>query len=160
MNKNLKECKYHDSQFVCDLCNTFKDGKFITINIYNNIGYHMCSFDDAKRIFDGIIQLFDLEYEVCLDFKNIKIITIAFLNECIGKLYGKYDASFIKDNLTVINMEQDYINLTKMCVDNAKKHYKKNKCLNVNIKKHILSFIGIENETRIFRIIKECIKRI
>ncbi|MBP9742521.1 MAG: STAS-like domain-containing protein [Burkholderiales bacterium] len=96
----------------------------IKINIYNAIGSSFAmEASDGQLIYDKITKLFDEQKSIMLDFQNIEMITSAFLNTAIGQLYGKYDAVFIKRNLSVENMLPEDMVLLKRVVDTAKLFY-------------------------------------
>ncbi|GKX66687.1 STAS-like domain-containing protein [Inconstantimicrobium mannanitabidum] len=58
--------------------------------------------------------------EVYLDFRELKLITTAFLNNAIGKLYKKYTRDELKDFLKVKNIEDSYdLELLRLVVINA-----------------------------------------
>ena len=99
--------------------------KEIRINIFELIASHAAvSTTDGENLFDRIKKAFDSEIKVVLDFNNIELITSTFLNSSVGRLYGHYDTDFIKEHLSVININDDDLVLLKKVVDRAKEYFK------------------------------------
>lgn len=79
--------------------------KIIKLNTYSLIGDELCiSPDEGDVIYNLIMTVFENNKKVILSFLNIELITPAFLNASIGKLYEHYNPIFIEDNLQIVNI--------------------------------------------------------
>lgn len=79
--------------------------------------------EDGERVFDAIVTEFDKGNKVVVSFKDVKFVISAFLNPAIGKLYGRYDESFIREMLSVTDVTIDHVQIIKEVTDNAKKYF-------------------------------------
>ena len=71
------------------------------------IGSNIASDNEqGDLIFDQIVSGVDNhEKQIFLDFSDLKLITTAFLNNAIGKLYKKYSTQELKGLLKVKNIK-------------------------------------------------------
>lgn len=74
-------------------------------------------------IYDEINKSIENSEEIILDFKDIESIITPFLNNSIGKLYGKYTSEKISRFLHIENMPKEKISTVNMVINNAKKYY-------------------------------------
>lgn len=99
--------------------------KNITVSIVNVIGdVYGVEAEDGEKIFQLIIRAFKDHKKVNLSFKNIEMLTTAFLNTAIGQLYKDYTEDFIKENLKVSDISESGKVSLKRVVDTAKLFYK------------------------------------
>lgn len=75
---------------------------------------------DGEKVFKQIIDRFNSNQVVELDFSDIDLTITAFLNSSIGKLYSIYPQSKIRELLKITNLKQDEIHLLKIVIDRAK----------------------------------------
>lgn len=86
------------------------------------IGSNIASDNEqGDLIFDQIVSGFDNhEKQIFLDFSDLKLITTAFLNNAIGKLYKKYSTQELKGLLKVKNIKnKNDLELLRLVVLNA-----------------------------------------
>lgn len=86
------------------------------------IGSNIASDNEqGDLIFDQIVSGVDNhEKQIFLDFSDLKLITTAFLNNAIGKLYKKYSTQELKGLLKVKNIKnKNYLELLRLVVLNA-----------------------------------------
>lgn len=77
--------------------------------------------EQGDLIFDEIVSGVDNhEKQIFLDFSDLKLITTAFLNNAIGKLYKKYSMQELKGLLKVKNIKnKNDLELLRLVVLNA-----------------------------------------
>lgn len=96
-----------------------------TINIVNTIGdVYGIEAEDGQKVFDLINKGFNDKRKIKLSFKNIEMLTTAFLNTAVGQLYKDYTESFIKEHLSVDDISESGKVALKRVVDTAKLYYK------------------------------------
>lgn len=99
--------------------------KDLVISVYEIVGSPMCvASNDGQKIFDRLSAAFKEDRDVSLSFRNIKMLTSAFLNAAIGQLYGTFTEEKIRSLLQVQDMESDDLVLLKRVVDTAKQYFK------------------------------------
>jgi len=97
----------------------------ITISAYNVVGNAFCvEADDGQRLFDLIKKGLNEEKRIILSFKNVEMLTSAFLNTAIGQLYRDYEEEIIKQHLTTQYLSDDDKVLLKRVISTAKIYYK------------------------------------
>lgn len=97
----------------------------ITINIINIVGSSFCvEAEDGEKVFVLIDGLLSDQKKVVLSFLNIEMLTTAFLNTAIGKLYGKFTEEQIRANLSVRDLSPSGAVSLKRVVETAKLYYK------------------------------------
>ena len=85
------------------------------ISIADTIGLHCIDPADGDVIYDLLVRELNFR-RIELDFTGVKTITGSFLNSCIGRLYGKFEAEFIDIRLSIAGMDktdQDLLLLVK-----------------------------------------------
>lgn len=106
----------------------------VSINVFSIIGNPICATaEDGEKIFSQIERAFKQGKNVILSFLNMEIMTSAFLNTAVGKLYGKYSTEEIKEKLKVTDISNDNKALLKRVVDTAKIYYSDPKQFNNSI---------------------------
>jgi len=70
------------------------------------------------------------EVVVKLDFSGIEIITSAFLNSAVGRLYSKYSSTQLNKLLFVTNISTDDLELLKKVIERAKDYFSDQKSFN------------------------------
>jgi len=97
----------------------------ITLNVFNIAGSPFCvEAEDGERVYNLIIKAFKVKKGVELSFKNVDILTTAFLNTAVGQLYRDFTEDFIRQNLGVQEMSPSGLVSLKRVVDTAKIFYK------------------------------------
>ena len=88
----------------------FKGGcmnnKKIFISVYECIGEDSAiSTEEDNSLYQRIEKALDKDIFVQASFKNIQLITTAFLNAAIGQLYKKYTSDQLNKKLKIIDEE-------------------------------------------------------
>jgi len=97
----------------------------VKINVINEVGSKYCvDSDDGQRIYNLIIDAFRKNRKVVLSFLNVEILTTAFLNTAIGQLYKDFSEDFIKNHLSVEDINKNGLISIKRVVETAKEYYK------------------------------------
>jgi hypothetical protein len=83
------------------------------------------STDDGNIVFEKLNAHLLNDEKVVLDFEGIIIMTTAFLNVAIGKLYSNADfnSEFLNKNIQFINVAKDDFILFKKVVERAKEYF-------------------------------------
>lgn len=63
--------------------------------------------------------------KIVIDFSNIDIITTAFLNNAIGKLYNIYDKEKLNQYISMKNISKSDLDLVKKVIERAKIKFSK-----------------------------------
>jgi len=74
---------------------------------------------------------------VKLDFSGIEIITSAFLNSAVGRLYSKYSSTQLNDLLFIINISNDDLQLLKKVIERAKEYFTDQKSFNERLDRNL-----------------------
>lgn len=80
---------------------------------------------DGDVVYDKIVETFDKEEKVVLDFEGIELTITAFMNAAIGKLYGKYPTETIRERLDIVNLQNEEKQLLRIVVERAKMRFNK-----------------------------------
>jgi len=99
--------------------------KNIRINIINIVGDALCiEAESGEKVFQLIKKILQENKKVTLSFLNIKMLTTAFLNTAIGKLYKDFSEDKIRDNIKIEDISQNGLIALKRVVETAKLFYK------------------------------------
>ena len=74
----------------------------------------------AKDLYDVLIENIRKE-KLILDFEKMDLLTTAFFNDCIGKLFLCEDEKLIRENLVIRNIQEDDMELLVYSIDTALK---------------------------------------
>ena len=97
----------------------------IKINVFNIVGYSDCTLpEDGDKIYNILEKALSEDKKVVISFKNVDKLTSAFLNNAIGKLYGKFDEDKIKESLSLEDISSSGKILLKRVVSTAKLYFK------------------------------------
>jgi len=89
------------------------------------VGHSLCvASSDGDKLYELIEKALEAKSCVTLSFRDVTLLTSAFLNSAIGRLYGKFSEETIRDSLKAEDIEQDDLRLIKAVTDNAKQYYK------------------------------------
>ena len=106
----------------------------IKINVYSIVGSKFCvEADDGEKIYELIVKELSDNKKIDLNFQNIELITTAFLNSAIGKLYKDFSEETIKNYLSVSEISDTAAISLKRVVENAKMFYKNPQALQDSI---------------------------
>ncbi|HZY35617.1 MAG TPA: STAS-like domain-containing protein [Mucilaginibacter sp.] len=75
-------------------------------------------------IHDVIKGALDKQQIVYLDFEGMELMTTAFLNAVIGKLYSEFTSEDLNNFLKIKNISQSDIILLKKVIDTAKLYFR------------------------------------
>ena len=97
----------------------------ITISIINTIadGYGI-EAEDGQKVFELILKAFEGKKKATLSFRNIEMLTTAFLDTAVGQLYKDFSEEYIKENLKVSDISDSGKVALKRVVETAKLYYK------------------------------------
>lgn len=96
----------------------------VKLSIYSIIGNTFCvAAEDGEKVFKQIKEALKKNKTVEVSFLNIEMLTSAFLNTAVGKLYGEFDEQKIKASLSVIDINKEDKALLKRVNDTAKLYY-------------------------------------
>lgn len=96
----------------------------ITIRIFDEVGGDAAiSVSNGEAIFHKIDAALSNKLTVVLDFENINLIVIAFLNACIGQLYSKYNSTELNQYLQLDNVKSEDNHLFIMAIKRAKEYF-------------------------------------
>jgi hypothetical protein len=73
---------------------------------------------------------------VNLDFRGIEIMTTAFLNAAIGKLYSEFDSAYLNSYLKVAYISPTDLSLLVKVIQTAKNYFANPDSFNDNIRNH------------------------
>ena len=93
------------------------------INVINS--EFAVSPEDGDSIFNLIKEKVKKKKKIVIDFSNIDIMTTAFLNNAIGKLYNIYDKEKLNKYISMKNISKSDLNLMKKVIDRAKIKFSK-----------------------------------
>lgn len=100
----------------------------LTISVFEAVGGGLCvaSGDGEKvykRLSKALTKALEDGHQVVISFRNVELLTSAFLNSAIGQLYGQYSEADIRRALQVKDLQEEDIRLLKRVVENAKFYY-------------------------------------
>jgi hypothetical protein len=97
--------------------------KQLDISVMQIVGSPLCvASSDGQKVYDQLSVALKEQHSVMLSFRNVEILTSAFLNAAIGQLYGAFSEEQIRAFLQVEDIEMDDLELLKQVVETAK-HY-------------------------------------
>ncbi len=92
--------------------------------MFGVVGSHLCvASNDGQKVYERLVTALNKNLSVSLSFRNVSVLTFAFLNTAIGQLYGKFDENTIRELLKVEDIEPDDAALLKHVVSNAKLYF-------------------------------------
>lgn len=98
--------------------------KNITISVFEIVGSPLCvASSDGQKVFDRLAAALNDNRNVMLSFRNVTILTSAFLNAAIGQLYGVFKEEQIRELLQVDEIQSDDKDLLKRVVETAKQYF-------------------------------------
>ena len=94
------------------------------LNVMECIGTPSAITQESGDIVYGeICSAIDANEIIELDFKDVESIISPFLNNSIGKLYGKYNGETVGKYVKFLNLPAEKIPTINMVISNAKKYY-------------------------------------
>ncbi len=97
----------------------------ITVRLYDIAGNSFCvAADDGEKVYRLIREALLQGKKVEISLKNVEMVTTAFLNSAVGQLYNKeFEYDFLRDSLTLADIEDDDILSLKRVIETAKLYY-------------------------------------
>lgn len=80
--------------------------------------------EQGNIIYENIVSAFEKNEQIILDFVDIESMISPFLNNAIGRLYGKYSSEEIAGLLEFKNFPVTKKSTLNLVISNAKKFYK------------------------------------
>jgi len=97
----------------------------LRLSVFNIVGNSFCvEADDGQKVFERIASALKADKRVELSFQNVEMLTSAFLNTAVGRLYRDFTEELIRDSLQVVQMDATDLALLKRVVETAKLFYK------------------------------------
>lgn len=107
----------------------------MTLSVFEIVGSPLCvASSDGQRVYDRLAAVLKEGRQATLSFRNITILTSAFLNAAIGQLYGEFSEEMIRKLLSVQDMEADDLALLKRVTDTAKLYFKDPKTFDLAVR--------------------------
>lgn len=98
--------------------------KTIPISVYEVVGTPFCvATGDGEKVYSRLALALGQDQRVLLSFRNVSLLTSAFLNAAIGQLYGKFDEGKIHDSLEIEEMDPDDAELLELVEETARKYF-------------------------------------
>ena len=108
----------------------------IRISVFEVVGSPLCvASGDGQKVYKRLAAILKEESNVTLSFRNVKMLTSAFLNAAIGQLYGNFSEEKICELLKVEDTKQDDLVLLGRVVDTAKKYFENPKRFTAAVRK-------------------------
>lgn len=99
--------------------------KRLDISVMQIVGSPLCvASDDGQKIFEQLAVALKEQHPVKLSFRNVTMLTTAFLNAAVGQLYGTFSEEEVRALLQVEDIESEDLARLKLVVDNAKSYFK------------------------------------
>jgi len=78
------------------------------IDVFNIVGGALCiEADDGQSIYEYIQKTLKNGTNIIISFKNIEMVTTAFLNTAIGQLYREYNKEEISSRISFEDISDD-----------------------------------------------------
>ena len=99
--------------------------KRLQISMFEVVGSSFCvALGDGQKVYKRLSAAIAQDQPVSLSFKNVSLLTAAFLNVAVGQLYGNFDENQIRQLLKAVDIEPDDKALLRRVVDSAKRYFK------------------------------------
>jgi STAS-like domain of unknown function (DUF4325) len=81
--------------------------------------FHAESTEDGIRLYEYLQKSLDKSIQITINFINIDLVTIPFLNTAIGELFFFNDRKLIDKHCHVENLSQDNMEILKKVIEGA-----------------------------------------
>jgi hypothetical protein len=95
----------------------------ITILVHDLFGENLLTPEEGERLLAVVHEGLSSGRPVILDFAGVRIVTSAFLNAAIGRLYGSFSHDDIRQLLSIENLSDIGRFTLKRVVENSKAYY-------------------------------------
>jgi len=96
------------------------------IDLETIIGKNASTQEDGQQVFEIIHKYLKDDKCVAIIFTNIETLTATFLNAAIGQLYNEFTSDYVKNHITLINIQPDDLQTLKKVTTNAKMYFQNN----------------------------------
>lgn len=97
----------------------------VKLSVAKVAGHSLCvASSDGDKLYEHIAKALKANSRVTLSFSGVTLLTSAFLNGAIGRLYGEFSEETISALLKAEDIERDDMMLIKAVTDNAKQYFK------------------------------------
>ncbi len=97
----------------------------IKIYVANITGNNICAeSEDGQKVYENIKKALEENKKISISFKNIEIITSAFLNTAIGQLLRDFSREELKEKVSFEDIDNGDKSLLKRVIDTAELYYK------------------------------------
>jgi len=97
----------------------------MNIRILDYVGDRATDMRQGDKIYELIVDGFNKQEKVYLDFSDMTTILSTFLNNAIGTLYRDYTSEFLNENLKIENLCNEDLFILKRVINRAKDFYAK-----------------------------------
>lgn len=97
----------------------------MNISVIEYVGDRATDMKQGDEIYNLIVDGFNKNEIVHIDFSNMTTILSTFLNNAIGTLYKDYTSEFLNENLKIENLCKDDLFILKRVINRAKDFYAK-----------------------------------
>lgn len=94
------------------------------IKIKDIVGNRATDIKQSDIVHDMILQQFQKEEKVVLDFEGMDTILPSFLSNAICRLYKDFSEEYLNANLILKNLEEVYLYILQQMIKVAKTYYK------------------------------------
>ena len=98
----------------------------LSIRVVELSGPHCVSREMGEKIYDAIVPALEKGATLTIDFTNVLTLTSQFLNPAIGRLYGKFDKSFLAEHIKWSGIDDVDASIVRAVIENAEDYYRKN----------------------------------
>jgi len=107
----------------------------ITLSVFNLVGNSFCvEAKDGEIVFNAIKKAMQQNQAVEISFKNVEMLTSAFLNTAIGPLYRDFSEEEIRELVKVVDISDADKALLRRVIETAKLYYKDPEWLEESVK--------------------------
>ena len=108
----------------------------VKINIFSIVGSNFCvEAEDGEKVYELLRKALAEMKMVEISFLNVELLTTAFLNSAVGKLYGIFSEELLKKSLSVKEITPSGAVSLKRVVETTKAFYKNPEALQESINK-------------------------
>lgn len=93
------------------------------VQVYDFTKDAAISIRDGKIVFDEIEKLLREQKDVLLDFDNVDIVLMQFLDAAIGELFKNHSYDYLSEKLSVVNIK--YPEKWNVAIRNGRRKYKR-----------------------------------
>lgn len=96
-----------------------------TLKVDEICGKHCLSPEEGEILYKELHQALQRQEDILLDFRGIDTIASSFLNTAVGRLYGRFEHSFLDSKLSWTGLDPQDERVLRIVIENAKDHFRK-----------------------------------